>query len=71
MRQPLFNPDEMNAGTPQVLAGKIVRGPYAKEFRAAIGPPPIADKVMRGIGMALEAYLKSDEMTPARSKYDA
>ena len=35
VRQPLFNPDEMNAGTPRLLAAKIARGPYAKEFRRA------------------------------------
>ncbi|HEX3776615.1 MAG TPA: hypothetical protein VHV51_19215, partial [Polyangiaceae bacterium] len=29
------------------------------------------DAVTHGIGVALEAYLKSDEMTPASSKYDA
>ena len=71
VRQPLFNPDEMNAGTPKLLAGKIVRGPYAKEFRAAIGPSSNPETVMHGVGVAIEAFLKSDEMTPARSKYDA
>ncbi|HXU02246.1 MAG TPA: cytochrome c peroxidase [Polyangia bacterium] len=71
VRQPLFNPDEMNAGTPRLLAGKITRGPYAKEFRAALGPSANPEAVLRGIGVAIEAFLKSDEMTPARSKYDA
>jgi cytochrome c peroxidase len=71
VRQPLFNPDEMNAGTPPLLAGKIARGPYAKEFRKATGSSSDAAAVMRGIGAALEAYLKSDEMTPTSSKYDA
>lgn len=69
-RQPLFNPDEMNAGTPRRLAGKIARGPYAQEFRAALGPSSDPEVIFRGVGVALEAYLKSDEMTPARSKYD-
>ena len=36
-RQPLFNPNEMNAGTPRRVADKIARAPYAKEFRAALG----------------------------------
>jgi cytochrome c peroxidase len=71
VRQPLFNPDEMNAGTPRLLAGKIVRGPYAKEFRSALGPSCEPEAVLRGVGAALEAYLTSDEMTPASSKYDA
>ena len=71
VRQPLFNPEEMNAGTPQRLAGKIARAPYARDFRDAIGPSSDPESVMRGIGVALEAFLKSDEMTPASSKYDA
>jgi cytochrome c peroxidase len=71
VREPLFNPDEMNAGTPRRLAEKIARGPYAKEFRAAIHPSSDAEAVVRGVGVALEAYLTSDEMTPASSKYDA
>lgn len=69
-RQPLFNPDEMNAGTSRRVADKIARAPYAKEFRAALGPSSEPEVVLRGVGAALEAYLKSDEMTPARSKYD-
>jgi cytochrome c peroxidase len=71
VQQPLFNPDEMNAGTPRRLADKIARGPYAKEFRAALGPASDPKAVVRGVGVALEAYLTSDEMTPTSSKYDA
>jgi cytochrome c peroxidase len=71
VRQPLFNPDEMNAGTPRLLATKIARGPYAKEFRAALGASSDPDTALRGVGTAIEAYLTSDEMTPASSKYDA
>jgi cytochrome c peroxidase len=71
VKQPLFNPDEMNAGTPRRLADKIVHGPYANEFRAALGPSNAPEAVLHGVGVALEAFLKSDEMTPASSKYDA
>jgi cytochrome c peroxidase len=70
VRQPLFNPDEMNAGTPQRLAAKVTHGPYAADFAAALGNTSEPEAVMHGIGLALEAYLKSDEMTPASSKYD-
>jgi cytochrome c peroxidase len=70
VRQPLFNPDEMNAGTPRRLADKIARGPYAADFSGAFGRSSDAEKVMHGIGVALEAFLKSDEMNPATSKYD-
>ncbi|HEY2406926.1 MAG TPA: cytochrome c peroxidase [Polyangiaceae bacterium] len=71
VQQPLFNPDEMNAGTPRRLAAKITQGPYAKEFRAALGAAADPDVVLHGVGVALEAYLTSDEMTPHSSKYDA
>jgi cytochrome c peroxidase len=70
VKQPLLNPDEMNAGSPRRVAGKITRGPYAKEFRAVTGAAS-PDAVMHGVGLAIEAYLKSDEMSPTRSKYDA
>ena len=68
--QPLFNPDEMNAGDARRVAARIARGPYAKEFRAATGATS-PEAVMRGVGLAIEAYLKSDEMSPTRSRYDA
>jgi cytochrome c peroxidase len=71
VRQPFFNPDEMNAGNPRRLAAKIVRAPYAMKFRGAIGRSSDPERVVHGVGVALEAYLKSDEMTPASSKYDA
>jgi cytochrome c peroxidase len=71
VRQPLFNPDEMNAGTPRLVAGKIARGPYAKAFRAAFASASSPEAVLDGVGKAVQAYLTSDEMTPATSKYDA
>jgi cytochrome c peroxidase len=71
IRQPLFNPDEMNGGTPRRVADLIARGPYATKFRDALGAPSNPEQVLRGVGLALEAYLKSDEMSPASSKYDA
>jgi cytochrome c peroxidase len=71
VRQPLFNPDEMNAGNPRRLAAKLAGAPYAGELRARLGRHHGAEAVMRGMGAALEAYLTSDEMTPATSKFDA
>jgi cytochrome c peroxidase len=71
IKQPLFNPDEMNAGTPARVAGKVLNGPYARDFRAALGTASAPDAVVHGVGVALAAFLKSDEMTPANSKYDA
>jgi cytochrome c peroxidase len=71
VRQPLFNPDEMNGGSPRRVAAKILRGPYAEQFRAVLGPAASPAAVLHGAGVALEAFLESDEMTPASSKYDA
>jgi cytochrome c peroxidase len=71
VEQPILNPDEMNAGDPQRVAAKIAGAPYVEPFRARFGALTDAKAVMRGLGTALEAYLKSDEMTPASSKYDA
>ncbi len=71
VRQPLFNPDEMNAGSPARVARKIARAPYAGGLRRAFGSSSNPEAVMRGVGAALEAFLRSDEMTPASSKYDA
>jgi cytochrome c peroxidase len=71
VRQPLYNPDEMNGGPARLVAGKIARGPYAKAFRAAFGPSASPEAVLDGVGKAVQAYLTSDEMTPATSKYDA
>jgi cytochrome c peroxidase len=71
VRQPLFNPDEMNAGTAARVAAQVASGPYAREFRDRFGSTSDAGVVMRGMGTAVEAYLTSDEMAPATSKYDA
>lgn len=70
-RQPLFNPDEMNAGSPQKLATKIESSDYAADFERATHAGKSAEEVLKGVGAALEAFLTSDEMTPATSKYDA
>ena len=71
VRQPLFNPDEMNGGTPKLLAEKIARASYAREFRAAFPGASNSEAVLHGVSAAIEAYLTSDEMTPVSSKYDA
>jgi len=71
VRQPLFNPDEMNAGNPRRLSAKIASAPYAAELRAVMGVPANPEAAVRALGKALEAFLTSDEMTPATSKYDA
>jgi cytochrome c peroxidase len=71
VRQPLFNPDEMNGGSPRLVAAKIARASYAREFHAVLGRAADPESILRGVGKALEAYLTSDEMTPGTSKFDA
>jgi cytochrome c peroxidase len=71
VRQPLFNPDEMNGGDSQRLATKIASAPYAAAFRSAFGASIDPSTAMKGFGAALEAFLTSDEMSPATSKFDA
>ena len=68
VKQPLFNPEEMNAGSDGRVATKLRDAPYAAELRAKFGSDTKA--VVQGLGVALEAYLTSDEMAPATSKYD-
>src|ERR1700733_4994226 len=71
VKQPLQNPDEMNGGGPDRVAGKIRGGEYAEDFRrefgAALDDP---NATLRALGEAVEAYLTSPEMAPFSSKYD-
>ncbi len=71
VRQPLFNPNEMNGGNPRRLVAKVASATYAKDFRAAFVRATGADAILHAVGVALEAYLTSDELTPASSKFDA
>ena len=70
VRQPLFNPDEMNGGDALRVARKITAAPYAAAFRSAFGDSSNPKAILRGLGAALQAYLTSDEMSPATSKFD-
>lgn len=69
--QPLFNPDEMNAGDAAKVGAKLEAAPYAGELREAFGPG-IADPTaaVAALGTAIEAFLTSDAMAPFTSKYD-
>jgi cytochrome c peroxidase len=71
VQQPLFNPNEMNAGDARQVRDKIASAPYAARFRetfaGAIDDP---DATVAAMGGAIEAFLESDEMSPFSSKYD-
>lgn len=70
---PVFNPAEMDAGSPRKLVAKL-EAYYGEDFRALFGPslfrsPKLAlDEAMFAIG---RYQLESREFHPFRSKYDA
>jgi|HubBroStandDraft_1064217.scaffolds.fasta_scaffold07510_3 cytochrome c peroxidase len=72
-KQPLLNPDEMNAGDAGRVAATISAGPYAadfcKEFGSALNDPD-PNTALKALGEAVNAYLLSPEMSPFSSRYD-
>jgi cytochrome c peroxidase len=71
VEQPLFNPDEMNGGDAARLASKLEVAPYANDLRAEFGDAVEApDGALNAMGAAIEAFLRSDAMSPFTSKYD-
>jgi cytochrome c peroxidase len=72
-KQPLLNPDEMNAGDAGRVAATIAAGPYAADFRKEFGSAldnPDPNTVLQALGEAVNAYLLSPEMSPFSSRYD-
>jgi cytochrome c peroxidase len=71
IKQPLFNPDEMNAGDASRVAATMASSAYAADFRrefgAALDDPGAA---LQALGQAVSAYLSSPAMSPFTSKYD-
>jgi cytochrome c peroxidase len=71
VREPLFNPDEMNAGDPGALAARIAAAPYAGAIRAAYeGAFESPERTLEVLGDSLEAFLTSAAMAPFSSRYD-
>ncbi|WP_211463821.1 cytochrome-c peroxidase [Collimonas silvisoli] len=68
---PLFNPLEMNNRNPGQLARKLQQA-YASEMRAQFGAAIFQRpaQATQAASRALEAFLRSDEMTPFSSRYD-
>jgi len=70
-RQPLLNPQEMNAGDGRRVASVIAASAYAPEFRTAFpGALDDPDATLKAVGEAVSAYLLGDEMAPFSSRYD-
>jgi cytochrome c peroxidase len=73
VKQPLLNPDEMNAGDAGRIAATIAAGPYAADFRREFGSAlddPDPNAALKALGDAVNAYLLSPEMSPFSSRYD-
>lgn len=69
--QPLLNPDEMNAGDARHVRDRLAAGAYAAEFREAFGGAlDDPDAALAALGTAVEAFLKSNAMSPFTSRYD-
>ena len=71
VRQPLTNPDEMNARDDADVAARLAHAPYATEFSRVFGSvlgDPHA--TMDAIGKAVEAYLTAPQMAPFSSRFD-
>jgi cytochrome c peroxidase len=73
-RLPLLSPFEMANGSGAGLAARIAGAPYAGDLSRLFGPSVSTDgeAVLRGIGLALEAYLEDPAtFAPYSSRYDA
>ena len=71
-RGPLFDPNEMNNGSPAALLRKVNRTELAPALAARFGAAVRHDpeRLVRALGEALQAYLQSDEMAPFSSRFD-
>jgi cytochrome c peroxidase len=70
---PLFDRDEMNNRDAASVARKLAHSPLADDLRRSFGDDLFARdpaEVMKAIGTAMDAYLRSDAMAPFTSRYD-
>jgi cytochrome c peroxidase len=71
VKQPLLNPDEMNARDAGQVRDRLAASAYAPAFREAFaGALDEPQAALAALGTAVEAYLRSDAMSPFTSKYD-
>ncbi|HTD06399.1 cytochrome-c peroxidase [Undibacterium sp.] len=68
---PLLNPMEMNNGSARQIAKKLEQG-HGAEMRARFGGQIFAspEQAASAAGRALEAFLRSEAMSPFSSRYD-
>lgn len=72
VRGPLFDPDEMNNGSPPALLRRLAGGAAGEALAAAFGPEVVRDpqRMLDAVARSLAAYLRSDEMAPFSSHFD-
>jgi cytochrome c peroxidase len=72
-RHPLLDPLEMHNRSEADIARKLRTAPYADGFRRAFGPDVFATTAssLAALGVAMDAFLQSREMSPFSSRYDA
>jgi cytochrome c peroxidase len=71
VRGPLLDPDEMNNGDAQSVAAKVRAAPYADALRRATGVDLAdPDAALRAVGLAEQAFLLGDAMSPFSSRFD-
>jgi len=72
VRGPLLDPNEMNNGTPARLLHNVNTTDLAPALAARFGPTVRKDPeaMLRALGVALQAYMQSDEMAPFTSRFD-
>jgi cytochrome c peroxidase len=73
-RVPLLSSFEMANASPEAVAARVQRAPYAAEFRATFGEHVFDDTALavKGVLIALETYQQTpSEFYPYSSKYDA
>ena len=73
-RSPLYSPLEMANASPEELAARLRRAPYAPELRAAFGPHALesATSAQKAVTLVLEVYQQDRvKFYPYTSKFDA
>ncbi|MGA9854304.1 MAG: cytochrome c peroxidase [Gammaproteobacteria bacterium] len=71
---PMFDAFEMDAGTPDTVAGKLERAPYAGDFRQLFGPEIFKDPqltVSEAMFAIARFEIEDPSFHPFTSKYDA
>ncbi|MDB5818633.1 MAG: putative Cytochrome-c peroxidase [Rhizobacter sp.] len=72
VKEPLLAPHEMNLRTPSAVAARLRSTGYTAAFEAQFGTGVLNDpsRALKAFGQTLQAYLRSDELSPFDSRFD-